>query len=93
MPTNDASATTHAGSLIELTVSGYKVRGVRMVDLTWTGSSTDDVITYHNETVLVTTSNDGFYTDTIGKTGGTYTYQVCDMGSDPDCSNMVSVIF
>jgi len=92
-PSFEDNATTYEGSLIELTASGYKVRGVRMVDLAWSGAGTDDVDIYRNGTKPVTTSNDGFYTDIIGKSGGSYTYQVCDTGSDPDCSNMASVTF
>jgi len=93
LPSNDVSATTHEGSLIELTASGYKVRGVRMVDLTWSGAGTEDVDIYRNGTGLATTLNDGIYTDSIGKSGGSYTYQVCDTGNDPDCSNMATVTF
>jgi len=93
LPSNDAFDTTKAGSLIELTASGYKVKGVRIVDLEWSGASTTYVDIYRNGTGLATTSNIGSYTDNIGKSGGSYTYQVCDTGSDPDCSNMASVTF
>ena len=37
LPTIDASGATEAGSLIVLTASGYKVKGIRTVDLVWSG--------------------------------------------------------
>jgi hypothetical protein len=43
--------------------------------------------------VIVTTINDGFYTDRIGgRPPGTFTYQVCDTRTH-HCSNQVRVTF
>jgi len=42
---------------------------------------------------IVATGSDGFYTDKIGGRGpGTFTYQVCNAGTQT-CSNQVTVTF
>jgi hypothetical protein len=42
---------------------------------------------------IVTTANDGFYTDRVGhRVHGTFTYQVCNAGTQT-CSNQVAVTF
>jgi serine protease len=42
---------------------------------------------------IVTTANDGLYTDSIGGHGhATYTYQVCNAGTQ-SCSNQATVTF
>ena len=92
-PSAEADATTLAGSLIDLIATPYKTKGVRMVDLEWSGAGTDLVDIYRNGSVLVTTDNDDLYTDTIGKRGGTYVYRVCETGDNPGCSDTVTVTF
>jgi subtilisin family serine protease len=78
---------------ILLTAVGYKVRGAGMVDLTWSGATSSFVDVISNGTWLTTTPNDGFYTDdTLGKGGGSATYQVCEAGTTT-CSNEVTVIW
>jgi subtilisin family serine protease len=78
---------------ILLTAVGYKVRGAGMVDLTWSGATSSFVDVISNGTWLTTTPNDGFYTDdTLGKGGGSATYQVCEAGTDI-CSNEVTAIW
>jgi serine protease len=48
---------------------------------------------YRNGVVVVTTANDGFYTDFPGGHGhDTYTYKVCNAGTQT-CSNQVTVTF
>jgi len=48
---------------------------------------------YRNGVLIVTTRNDGLYTDRIGGTGtGTFTYQVCNAGTQ-SCSNQATVNF
>jgi hypothetical protein len=48
---------------------------------------------YRNGLQIVTTTNDGFYTDSIGAKGhATYTYRVCNAGTQT-CSNQVTVTF
>jgi hypothetical protein len=72
---------------------GYKVRAHKKVDLAWAGFTGSQVDVYRNGTRIGTTANDGVHTDSIGgKGGGTYTYEVCEVGSTT-CSNEDSVVF
>ena len=41
---------------------------------------------------LVTTPNDGAYSDKVGKTSGPYTYKVCEAGTNT-CSNEAPITF
>ncbi len=78
---------------ITLTARAYKLKGVRKVDLTW-GGAIPPVDVYRNNLRLTTTTNNGFYTDTIaGKGGGSFGYKVCNSGSTTVCSNTVTVTF
>jgi hypothetical protein len=48
---------------------------------------------YRNSGFLINTTDDGFYTDPIGGKGHvTYTYQVCNAGTNT-CSNVATVTF
>lgn len=75
-----------------LTATGSKVKGTKSADLSWTGGSADEIDVYRDGSVVATTANDGAYTDTIGKGGGSHTYQVCDAGT-ATCSNTVTLDF
>src|SRR5437867_6192099 len=78
---------------ISLTARGYKVHGRQTVDLSWSGATSTNVDIYRNGVLIVTTANDGFYTDPVGGRGhATYTYQVCNAGSQT-CSNQATVTF
>ena len=78
---------------ITLTGRGYKVKGVRKVDLAWTGANGQSVDVYREALVLVT-STDSAYTDTLsGKGGGTFHYKVCPAGSTTGCSNILTIVF
>jgi hypothetical protein len=78
---------------IVLSAVGYKNKGNKMVDLTWSGVTTSDVDIYRNGTMIDTTSNSGVYTDNFGKGGGSSdTYQVCE-SSTSNCSNIITVNF
>jgi hypothetical protein len=78
---------------ITLTASGYKVHGQRRVDLSWSGATSANVDVYRNGGLIATTTNDGFYTDPLGGRGhGTFTYQVCNAGTQT-CSNQATVTF
>ena len=95
-PTATATATPTAtptpGQII-LTARGYKVHGRQTVDLSWTGATSSNVDVYRNGGLIVTTLNDGFYTDSpAGRSHATYTYQVCNTGSRT-CSNQATVRF
>jgi serine protease len=76
-----------------LSAVGYKVKGAQTVDLTWSGTISTNVDIYRGGTKITTKANDGAYTDNIGaKGGGSYTYKVCEAGTDT-CSNEVTVVF
>jgi hypothetical protein len=93
-PTVTPTATpTPTPGQITLSVRGYLVNGRRRADLSWSGATSNRVDVYRNSTLIVTTSNDGFYTDRIGGGGpGTFTYQVCNAGTNT-CSNQFTVTF
>jgi len=92
-PSNEVSATTQEGTGIELTANGYKAKGVRKVDLTWSGALGSQVHIYRDASWLATSPNSGSYTDMIGKKGeSSYLYQVCETDTS-DCSNVAQVNF
>lgn len=52
------------------------------VTLTWTGTESETVDVYRDDTLLVTTANDGTYIDTVGLSIGlAYSYRVCEAGT------------
>lgn len=76
-----------------LTANGFKSKGSQSVNLSWSGAAGDNVDIIRNGTVIVTTANDGAYTDALNtKGGGTYNYQVCQEASST-CSATVQVVF
>jgi subtilisin family serine protease len=78
---------------IELSATAYKVRGIQHADLTWSGATSTSVAIYRDGNPIATVTNDGEYTDNIGQRGGgSYTYRVCEAGTDT-CSNNVTVSF
>ena len=85
------------GGDFTLSASGRKVRGVKYVDLDWSGTSADPVFVFRdggNVTGPSGTGNDGEYTDVIGKGGGgSYAYKVCEDDQGATCSNSVTVVF
>jgi photosystem II stability/assembly factor-like uncharacterized protein len=95
-PTPTATPTvtpTPTPAQITLTAQGYLVRGKRAADLSWSGATSNRVDVYRNGALIVTTRNDGFYTDKIGgPPPGTFTYQVCNQGTQT-CSNQATVTF
>lgn len=80
------------GFLLEAT--GYKTKGVKKVDLSWSGASSTHVDVYRDgRAIAVAVPDTGAYTDTVeSKGGGTFTYQVCDAGLST-CSSTASVTF
>ncbi len=76
---------------ITVDANGYRSKGKNKVDLSWSGASTSSVDIYRNGSLKTTTSNDGAYTDSF-RTYGSYTYKVCDQGSE-NCSDEVTVNF
>jgi subtilisin len=98
--TDDAGATdseaqsvavTDGSTSITLSANGYKVKGQKKVDLTWSGATTTNVDVVRNGSKVTTTANDGAYTDTV-KAGGSYTYTVCEANTKT-CSNEAAVTF
>lgn len=78
---------------VTLTANGYKVKGQQQVDLTWADATSTNVDIYRDGSVIVTTENDGSYTDMLNrKGGGSYDYQVCEAGTST-CSATVNVVF
>src|SRR5438876_6571885 len=64
-----------------LTGAGRKVQGINTVRLTWSGATSANIDVYRNGALIVTTANDGSYTDSTGDTGrARYTYSVCEAG-------------
>ncbi len=69
---------------------------MQTVDLTWSGANDSEVNIWRSDLFLplITTENDGSYTDDIGaKGGGSYDYFVCEAIDFLTCSNVVTVIF
>jgi extracellular elastinolytic metalloproteinase len=78
---------------ITLSGTGVKVKGVRNVDLTWSGATSTTVDVFRNGVVVTTTANDGAYRDAVGgKGGGSFTYKVCEAGTST-CSNTITITF
>jgi subtilisin family serine protease len=79
------------GGDITAEVSGSRAKGKNKVTLTWADAVTTSVDVYRNGSLRTTTANDGFYTESF-KTYGSFTYKVCDQGTD-NCSADVTVNF
>ena len=76
-----------------LTARGYKVKGMQMADLSWSGLSSSSVDVYRGGAKIATSANDGAETDNIAKKGtGSFNYKVCAAGTST-CTNSVSVTF
>lgn len=88
------SVTVSSGSTgdeILLSLNGYKVRGVRYVDLSWSGALGTTVNIYRDGALIATTPNDGSFTDNLGKVSGSFTYTVCEADGSA-CSAPVTVV-
>ncbi|WP_461482674.1 M4 family metallopeptidase [Porticoccus sp.] len=92
---NTAAATTNPApepAPITLNAAGYKIKGVKHADLSWSGNS-GNVDIYRDSTLLRTDIGGSSITDNIGTKGaGSYIYQVCETGTAV-CSGEVPVIF
>jgi hypothetical protein len=87
---------TPVGVGVVLVANGYKVKGTKHVDLSWTGGAAQSWDIYRQGTVIHTVPAGGLdtYTDNIGtKGGGSYSYQMCEAGGMSNCSNQVTVVF
>jgi serine protease len=89
----EVSVTAPPPSGFMLSVTGYKVKGVKRADLTWNGASSTQVDVYRDNVKVTTTANDGAHTDNINsKGGGSVTYKVCEAGTST-CSNNATATF
>jgi subtilisin family serine protease len=74
---------------ISLSVSAYKVRGLKHADLSWSGATSTQVDIHRDGALLATVANSGAYThSTNERGGGSHTYQVCEAGTST-CSDEV----
>ena len=95
---DDASAvrsdeiTVAAEHGIILAADGVTERGRNQADLTWSGATTGKVDIYRNDVFLITTKNDGAYTDSLNKLTGSFTYKIREQGT-ANWSNVVTVTF
>jgi len=90
--TKTVTVSDGAASNITLSLSSRKRRGTKYVDLAWSGvngGSVDVYRTYGGSTSSFSTANDGAHTETVSGRG-TYTYKVCESGSNT-CSDEMSV--
>lgn len=93
--TMSASVTVQESAVadIQLSATGYKVKGLHNVDLEWSGATTDTVDVWRDGNKIVTTDNNGTYTDAINQRGGAnYIYQICEAASSV-CSAELRVSF
>jgi hypothetical protein len=97
-PTATATATATPTSTptpvpIRLRASGFKLNGVDMVNLFWTGATSASIDIYRNGVFLRRVRNIGQFTDNTGRRGqAVFTYTVCAAGTI-NCSNHVTVRF
>jgi len=87
---------------ITLSATIRKVEGINTVHLSWSGASSRQIDVYRcvrkdesgydcNRVPIVTTANDGSYSDSTGDTGrASYKYLVCEAGTST-CSNAAEV--
>ena len=77
---------------IVLTATGSKVRGVRYVELNWTGATGSDVIIKLNGSVYGNPiPNNGTETLDFGRTSGTFNFEICET-DETTCSNTETVV-
>ncbi|GIU22293.1 S8 family serine peptidase [Shewanella schlegeliana] len=89
----DGGGDPGTGDGLSVTTNHYKQRGVKVVELNFSGAAGSSVDVYRNGTQIDTASSSATYTDRIStKGGGTYTYKACDSGTST-CSADVSVTF
>ena len=78
---------------LTLTESHYKSRGVKYVELSFSGAAGSNVDVFRDGNLLGSFASNVIFTDTINaKGGGTYIYKACDTGTTT-CSLDVSVTF
>ena len=92
---DDAGATatvTQTVQVIALTASGYKLKGLHKVGLSWNGLSGQLFDVYRNGALIATLAGATYTDDVNGKGAATYTYKVCARALN-SCSNETRVSF
>jgi len=90
-PTPSPSPTPNPS--FSLSAKGIKVKGVESSNLTWSGATSTKVDIWRNSSLILTAANNGSQKDNLNTRGaGSYTYRVCQSGTDV-CSNSVTVVF
>jgi len=89
--TSTQTVTVTAPVSISLSATKRTQGKKRYVDLAWSGASGTNVDVFRNGATIVTTANDGAYTDSVSA-AGSYTYKVCNSGT-ATCSPDVTVTF
>jgi hypothetical protein len=90
------NVTVSSGSVadITLTASGKQNKKWTIINLNWSGAISGNVYIFLNDVHIVTTTNDGTYTDKLSsENSGPYTYKVCEEGSTSACSDPTPVTF
>ncbi len=85
--------TSEPASNITLTATLRKVRGIRLVDLKWSGATTTGVVIKVNGVPYnqpYSQINDGVETLDMQRSSGTFTFQVCETDGTT-CSNVVTL--
>jgi PKD repeat protein len=92
--TTTQSVTVTSSSGITLSATGYKVKGRHHADLEWSGATSSNVDIYRDGEKIITTENDGLYTDNTGNVGsGSYTYRIFYDDGTETWSNEATVTF
>jgi hypothetical protein len=86
------TVTTPPPTTVTLVLDTRKASKWRSTKLTWSNAPWPSVDVYRNGMLLTNTPNNGSYTDPIWNKG-TFTYQICAVGSTTSCSNTASVFF
>jgi subtilisin family serine protease len=83
------------GNPIQLSITGYKVKGRLWVDLRWTGIGTQWLAVRRNGAHLTDVKDLGYFIDNTTLNGGPYTmtYQICEIGGSGRCSDVVTGTF
>ena len=89
--TKSVTASAGGGGGFVLSATGRKVKGVKVVDLAWTGAS-GAVDVFRGSQEIATTSSSSYTDNTGQKGGGSLSYHVCNTGTSV-CSNTVTITF
>lgn len=77
-----------------LSATGYKVKGIKHTDLTWSGANSTNVDVYRDSVLESTIPNISPYSDNLEQRGGgSHTYYLCEAGSTSTCSNEVIITY